>query len=281
VPGALSGFPPKFDYKISLGHNFLFDEEVLRQLVAASGTKKGDRVLEIGAGRGDLTLALLAQGAVVTAVEIDQRLIPVLHERLGDAPDVRIVHGDIMALELEELMGRTLPFHVVANLPYYLTTPILTRLLKADFRILSVNVMVQEEAAARLMAPPGSREYGPLAVLAAYRGRPVAALRVPARLFTPPPKVDSVFVTLPFFKARPRIPKDEGLFFRLVQAGFALRRKTLVNNLVPAFALSRQQAVQLVTSAGLSENIRGERLTLADYITLADVLSEALDGERQ
>lgn len=267
------GFPPRFDYKISLGQNFLFDQALLARLVQASVVAPGDRVLEIGAGRGDLTQALLERGTMVTAVEIDERLIPVLQERFPNAENLHIVSGDIMALDLEELMGRDSPFHVVANLPYYLTTPILTLLLKSDLMIKSIHVMVQVEAAQRLMAHPGTAAYGPLAVLAAYRGEPKAAVKVPARMFTPPPKVDSVFVTLPYHQGDRKKPKDEALFFRLITAAFAMRRKTLVNNLMPAFSLSREEAIQRIKAAGLPESIRGERLGLQDFISLSDFLT--------
>lgn len=275
----MSGLPPRFEYRISLGQNFLFDGELLNKLVEISGVGEGDRVLEIGAGRGDLTLALAARGAQVTAIEIDQRLIPVLNQRLGDSANVHIRSGDIMALDLKELMGSGAPYHVVANLPYYLTTPILTRLFKDDLPLKSVNVMVQHEAAARLMATPGSREYGPLAVLAAFRGKPAIALEVPAYYFTPPPKVDSAFIRMPFFDQNPYIPRDKGLFFRVIQAGFAMRRKTLANNLAAAFRLDRKTAAEYVNGAGLPENIRGEGISLRGYIALADILSEKLRME--
>jgi len=272
---------PSFQYKISLGQNFLFDEELLNRLVDQTGVGPLDTVLEIGAGRGDLTAVLAARCRQVVTIEVDERLEPVLQDRFSQADNIRLVMGDVMRLDLMEVMAGSGPFHVVANLPYYLTSPILSLLLHAPLPIQSVNVMVQEEAAARILARPSTPEYGPLTVLAAYRGMPRATVRVPARMFTPPPKVDSAFLTIPFHKTPPVHLQDEPLFHQLVQAAFQMRRKTLVNNLVPAFALSRQEAVQLVTSAGLSENIRGERLTLADYITLADILSEALDGERQ
>ena len=277
--GALSGLPPRFEYKISLGQNFLFDEGLLNRLVEASRVREGDRVLEIGAGRGDLTLALASRGALVTAVEIDERLIPVLNERLRDMSNVDIVAGDIMALDMKALMGHGEPCQVVANLPYYLTTPILLRLLKGNLPIESLNVMVQREAAERLLAGPGSRDYGPLAVLAAYRGKPDIAFEVPAHYFTPPPKVDSVFIAMPFYEIKPNIPHDEGLFFRVVQSAFAMRRKTLANNLAAAFSLSRTLAVEYLDRAGLPESIRGERTTLEEYVALADILAETLGLE--
>jgi 16S rRNA (adenine1518-N6/adenine1519-N6)-dimethyltransferase len=273
VQGALSGLPPRFEYKISLGQNFLFDEALLGRLVEAAGVGQGDRVLEIGAGRGDLTLALAKCVGEVTTVEIDERLIPILRARLIDFPRLRLVHGDIMKLNIADLMGEE-PFHVVANLPYYLTTPILTLLFKADLPILSINVMVQAEAAERLLAQPGSPAYGPLTVLAAYRGSPRQAVKVPAAMFTPPPKVDSVFITMPYHRGEEEKPQDEAVFFRLVYAVFSMRRKTLVNNLMPVFILSREKASALVRAAGLPETIRGERLSLADFVALSDILSE-------
>lgn len=269
----MSGLPPRFEYKISLGQNFLFDEALLGRLVEAAGVGQGDRVLEIGAGRGDLTLALAKCVGEVTAVEIDERLIPILRARLIDFPRLRLVHGDIMKLNIADLMGEE-PFHVVANLPYYLTTPILTLLFKADLPILSINVMVQAEAAERLLAQPGSPAYGPLTVLAAYRGSPRQAVKVPSAMFTPPPKVDSVFITMPYHRGEGEKPQDEAVFFRLVYAAFSMRRKTLVNNLMPAFALSREKASALVRAAGLPETIRGERLSLVDFVALSDILSE-------
>lgn len=269
----MTGGLAQFEYKISLGQNFLFDEALLGRLADAAGVGPDDRVLEIGAGRGDLTLALARRAGEVCAVEIDGRLIPVLQERFQGMPRVRIVHGDIMALDLAQLMGAHQPFHVAANLPYYLTTPILTRLMKADLPVQSVSVMVQQEAAQRILAAPGSAEYGPLAVLAAYRGQARAALTVPARMFTPPPKVDSVFVTLPYRRGEAPRPHDEPLFFRLVCAAFAMRRKTLVNNLMPAFSLSREAAAALLQKTGLPENIRGEALGCADFIALSNTLA--------
>lgn len=265
---------PRFEYKISLGQNFLFDEALLRRLVDASCVSSGDRVLEIGAGRGDLTLALAERVKAVTAVEIDERLIPILQKRFYDTPQVAIVQGDIMALDLGALMGQDQPFHVVANLPYYLTTPILTLLMKSALLIRSLNVMVQQEAAERLMARPGSAEYGPLAVLAAYRGEVRAQVRVPARMFTPPPKVDSRFITLSYHREGHLKPRDEACFFRLVYAAFAMRRKTLVNNLMPVFSLSREAAAKVVTDSGLPATIRGERLNLQEFIALSDNLSQ-------
>lgn len=270
--------PPSFQYKLSLGQNFLFDQDLLGRLVDQTGVGGEDTVLEIGAGRGDLTQALADRCKQVMAIEIDERLAPVLADRFARQGHVRLVMGDVMSLDLKELMGESDSFHVVANLPYYLTTPILTLLLNAPLPIKSINVMVQEEAALRVLAQPGTPEYGPLAVLAAYKGSPRMTVRVPARMFTPPPKVDSVFLTIPFHDAPQVHLVDEALFHQLVHAAFQMRRKTLVNNLVHAFPLSREQAQMLLESAGLPDRIRGERLSLEQFALLSRELHEVLNS---
>ncbi len=271
--------PPSFQYKLSLGQNFLFDQDLLHRLVDQTGLGEEDTVLEIGAGRGDLTQVLSQRCKQVVTIEIDGRLESVLQDRFANTDNVRLVMGDVMTLNLQELMGAYGSFHVVANLPYYLTTPILTLLLHAPLPIKSVNVMVQEEAALRVMAKPGTPEYGPLTVLAAYKGSPVMTVRVPARMFTPPPKVDSVFLTIPFHETPPVHLLDEALFHRLVHAAFQMRRKTLVNNLVHAFASSREQAQDLLSRAGLPDRIRGERLTLEQFANLSNELHKLLSSE--
>jgi 16S rRNA (adenine1518-N6/adenine1519-N6)-dimethyltransferase len=187
------------------------------------------------------------------------------------------VMGDVMDLDLPELMAGRSPFHVAANLPYYLTTPILTLLFRLPLPILSVNVMVQQEAARRVLAAPGTPEYGPLAVLASYRSLPRETLKVPASKFTPPPKVDSVFLVMPFLLKTNLDPDDEEFLFRLVTAGFAMRRKTLANNLMAAYHFSRGEAQSILSRAGLSGDIRGERLSLEEYMRLADCLKQESD----
>ena len=262
----------EFEYKISLGQNFLFDEALIARLLDETDIETEDTVLEIGAGRGDLTLALAKRCKHVVTVEIDERLAPVLKEQFQERDNITLVMGDVMTLDLKALMAPYGAFHVAANLPYYLTTPILTLLFKLPLPILSANVMVQQEAAARVMAMPGTREYGPLALLARYRGEPKDAVTVPARVFTPPPKVDSVFMVMPFFKSPPLAIQDDEFFFRLIYAAFAMRRKTLVNNLMPFFAIGRTQAQEILMKAGIPINARGEAVTLAQFSALSDIL---------
>ncbi len=266
----IKGFEPK----ISLGQNFLTDGRLLRQLVAMTPLTGEDTVLEIGAGQGEFTLALAERCKNVITIETDGRLEMILRERLSGAPGVRLVMGDVMKLDLEELMRGYGAFHVAANLPYYLTTPILNRLLHSDMPIRSISVMVQQEAAQRVMALPGTPAYGPLAVAAAYRSTPRSALRVPAGAFSPPPKVDSVFLVMPYLDMPAVSVKDERTFRQVVSAAFAMRRKTMLNNLVKAFGFTREQALRCLSDAGLPEDIRGERLTLDQFAALSGSVTD-------
>lgn len=265
-----------FEHKISLGQNFLTDEQLLRHLVAQTQLTPEDTVLEIGAGRGEFSLVLAECCKKVVTIEIDSRLEPILRECFSGMDKVRLVMGDVMELDLNELMHGYGAFHVAANLPYYLTTPILNLLFHSALPIRSVSVMVQQEAAQRVLASPGTPSYGPLAVAVQYKSSPRAALKVPASAFSPPPKVDSVFLVMPFLDKPAVSVGDEETFYRVVAAAFAMRRKTMLNNLVKAFHFTREQGLQCLKSAGLPENIRGERLTLDEFARLTGtVLDES------
>ena len=257
----------------SLGQHFLSDPALLDDLVTLSGIGPQDAVFEIGPGLGSLTEALAARAKSVLALEVDPRLLPVLAVRLHGQQHVRVVEGDIMTANLQELLGPIGPFHVVANLPYYLTTPIMNLLLTLPLPVLSINVMVQKEAAERIVAQPSTPSYGPLAVLAQYKTTPQVVRLIEAREFSPPPKTDSAFVTMPVRQAPPVAVPDEALFFRLVSAAFQMRRKTLLNNLMPAFQLSREQAEAALARAGLPANVRGEALSLAEFAQLSQALA--------
>lgn len=272
---------PAFEYKISLGQNFLFDQDLLNRLVDSAMVGPEDTVLEIGAGRGDLTQALALRCRQVVTLEIDHRLSPVLEARFEHQDKVRLVMADVMQTDLGQLMAPYGAYHVVANLPYYLTTPILHRLFTMRAPVQSVNVMVQAEVAQRLTAHPGTPEYGPLTVLAAYRGIPHRAIEVPAGMFTPPPKVDSAFMTIPYHRYMSLAPQDEEIFFALIHAAFVMRRKTLANNLMRAFSMQRAQAVSCLQAAGLPEQIRGERLDVHDFVALSDVLTDWNDCQKK
>ena len=265
-----------FQHKHSLGQNFLTDTALLESLIDETGVGPQDHILEVGPGGGDMTRLLSARCRSVTAVEIDRDLIPILRVIMENAVNFTLVEGDILRVNIPELMADKAPFHVVANIPYYLTTDLLTLLLQGNLSIRSINVMVQKEAAQRVLAAPSTPEYGPLAIRAQYYTQPRLARIVEAACFTPPPKVDSAFICLPWRETPAVAVKDEKRFFKIVGAAFALRRKTLVNSLQTGFPLPKQELTQLVADCGLPADIRGERLSLQDYARLSDAFSAAM-----
>lgn len=266
--------PQEFHHKRSLGQNFITDDSLFDQLVALSGVGPEDAVLEIGAGAGGMTRALSQACRQVMAIEVDGTLLPILRVALEKCKNVELVHGDVMRLNLPQLTEKLGPFHVVANIPYYLTTDLMNLLLTSAMPIQSINVMVQAEAAERIVARPGDKGYGMLAVRAAYAYAPEIALDVPACFFTPPPKVDSAFVTMRR-RERPKVDVvDEGLFFKVASAAFAMRRKTMANNLIAAFRISRDTAAAWLAACGIPESARGETLSLQDFAALSNAWPE-------
>ncbi|MCL2811296.1 MAG: 16S rRNA (adenine(1518)-N(6)/adenine(1519)-N(6))-dimethyltransferase RsmA [Clostridia bacterium] len=259
-----------FATKHSLGQHFLFDEDLLAHLVELAGITAEDDVLEIGPGSGTLTRQLAAHARRVLAVEIDRDLLSILAETLADCPNVTVIHSDILHTDVAPLFaGR---FKALANLPYYLTTELLTRLLTAKLPMDTLAVMVQAEVGDKMIAEPGAPEYGPLAVLCRYFADTRKALRVPAGRFSPPPKVDSVFMRLDIRAQPPVVCEDEALLLRVIRCAFAMRRKTLLNNLRAGFGLDKAGALDCVGAAGLSTDIRGERMCLADFAAIATAL---------
>ena len=259
-----------FHHKHSLGQNFLTDVNLLETLIDDAGVGPQDHILEIGPGGGDMTRLLAARCRTVTAVELDRDLIPILRVVMESAQNFTLVQGDVLRVNLPEIMAGKTPCHVVANIPYYLTTDLLTLLLQGTLPLQGINVMVQKEAAQRVLAAPSTPEYGPLALRAQYYTQPRLARIVEAACFTPPPKVDSAFLCMPWRDQPPVQVRDEKRLFRIVNAAFALRRKTLCNNLISAFHLERGDAAAWIARAGLEENIRGEALTMQQFADLAN-----------
>lgn len=254
--------------KHALGQHFITDANLLRRMVAETPLAPGDAVFEVGPGLGDLTRELAEQAGQVVALEVDHDLVPLLQQQFADQPSVQIVEGDVMEANLPALLAPLGRFHVIANLPYYLTTPILTLLLRLALPVASICVTVQQEAAQRVLAHPSSKEYGPLSILAQYRTAPRAALDIPRRSFTPPPHVESTFLVMPALEKPPVIVSDEAAFLKLVQTSFAMRRKTLVNNMMSAYGLRRADAQGIITQAGLSPTVRAEALSLDEFARL-------------
>ncbi len=267
-------------YKQSLGQNFLYDEGLLASLAEAAGVAKDEDVLEIGPGCGTLTKHLCARANRVLAVELDERLIPLLQAFLAEAKNLAVVQGDVMTLNLKELTADLKkPFAVVANIPYYITTPLIRLLLSGGLPVSRLALMVQQEVADKILALPGDENWGPLSILCRFLCEPRLAVRVPAEMFTPPPKVDSAFVVLPLRETPAVEVRDREMFFRVAGAAFAMRRKTLLNNLCATFRLDRAEALRVLAEAGLDEKIRGERLTLEELAAVADALSRGIQEQ--
>lgn len=245
-----------------LGQNFLINAEVVRRIVEAAEICAGDEVLEIGAGIGTLTQGLLEAGAHVTAVEVDKKLPAVLKETLAGYDNLRLIEGDILKLNLSELMPR--PFKVVANLPYYITTQILLTLLEKNLPVTKIVTMVQREVAERMTAAPGSKIYGALSIAVQFRADSRIAFDVPPSSFLPPPEVTSSVVVCNVRK--PPVEVDEDFFFRVVRTAFAKRRKTLLNSLA---SFGRDKLV----ASGIDVGRRAETLSLEEFARLANFLA--------
>lgn len=258
-------------YKQGLGQNFIYDEDLLVSLVEAAGVTPADDVLEVGPGAGSMTRHLCRAAHHVLSVELDERLIPLLQGFMADYDNFTLVQGDVMSVNLPEITANLRkPLSVVANIPYYITTPLLTMLLESPLKIKQLALMVQKEVADKVLAQPGDEAWGPLALRCQYFCEPYLAMDVPAACFTPVPKVDSAFIVLPR-REKPRVSvRSETDFFRVAQAGFALRRKTMTNGLCAAFRMERADAAALMQSAGLDERIRGEKLGFEELARLSD-----------
>lgn len=259
-----------FYFKKKFGQNFLTDGNLLDAIVRDAGAE-GKTVLEIGAGAGALTRALSGAADKVLAYEIDASLRPVLAETLAGCENVEVVFGDFLRADLAALEQELGAYRVVANLPYYVTTPVMMRFLEEAQRCEGLTVMVQEEVAARFTAKAGTSEYGAVTAAIALKGEARITRRVPRTMFTPRPNVDSAIVHIDFEPGR--IPvKSVSAYRAVVRCAFAGRRKTLENNLMTSFRLSREQAKQMLTEAGIADMVRGETLSPEQFARLADVL---------
>ncbi len=262
------------DPKKSLGQNFLLDPNILDKIVSAADLPPDALVLEIGAGTGALTARLARRARRVIAVEIDQRMQPVLSRLADDAGNVEVVYADILSLDPIALVGEDVPFYVVANVPYYITSAILRHLLEAARRPRRMVLLIQLEVAQRIMARPGDMSL--LAVSVQFYARPSLAGRVSASVFYPRPDVDSAILRLDGYEALPHPVPDETAFFRLVRAGFSQKRKQLKNTLAGGLGIGQAGALTLLGRAGIDPTRRAETLSLAEWAALAS--AQAADG---
>lgn len=259
-----------------LGQNFLISSAVVQGIVVAAEIEEGDRVLEIGPGIGTLTQGLAEAGAIVTAVELDKKLPAVLAETLKGYDNVTVVQGDILKTDIRELMGPE-PFKVVANLPYYITTPILMALLEQKLPVTHIVTMVQKEVAERMIAKPGGKDYGALSVAVQYFTAPEIVIDVPPSSFLPPPAVDSVVIACRVLSEPGVAVKDEKMFFRVVRTAFGQRRKTL-SNALKGLGFDKDRIAAALESAKVAPSRRGETLSLAEFGALADYLADCGEG---
>ena len=260
----------RFDIKMSkkLGQNFLIKRGIVDEIVHAAELTPGEPVLEVGPGIGTLTQGLAQSGADVTAIELDRRLLEVLDTILASYDNVRIVHGDVLKLDVPTIMNHK-PFKVVANLPYYITTPIIMSLLESKLPIERLVVMVQKEVALRMVAKPGTKDYGALSVAVQYYTEPDIVLDVPPKSFLPAPAVTSSVIRCVLRDKPPVDVIDEKLFFRVVKAGFAQRRKTFANTMKTT-GLSKDRIEELLAKANIDGQRRGETFTLQEFADVAN-----------
>ena len=269
----------QFMFQKKFGQNFLIDTHVLEKIISAAGITKDDCVLEIGPGIGTMTQYLAENAGHVVAVEIDRNLIPILKETLADYDNVTVINEDILRVDIkalaEEYNGGK-PIKVVANLPYYITTPIIMGLFESGVPIDNITVMVQKEVADRMKEGPGSKDYGALSLAVQYYAEPEIVANVPPNCFIPRPNVGSAVIRLTRHKEMPVEVKDPALMFKIIRASFNQRRKTLQNGLgnAPELPYTKEQIAAAIAEMGLTPTIRGEALSLAQFAQLSDILGE-------
>ena len=267
----------EFHFQKKFGQNFLIDTSVLERTIAAAEIGREDCVLEIGPGIGTMTQYLAERAGSVVAVEIDKALIPILEETLAPYGNVTVIQGDILKLDIRELAEKYAggkPMKVVANLPYYITTPIIMGLFEKSVPLSGITVMVQKEVAQRMQAKPGTKDYGALSLAVQYYAEPEIAANVPPNCFMPRPTVGSAVIHLRRYAVPPVKVEDEKFMFELIRAAFNQRRKTLANGLSNAqeLGVTREQVTKVLEELGLSPTVRGEALTLEQFAQLSNLL---------
>lgn len=275
-----------FNFQKKFGQNFLIDTGILEKIIAAAHVTKEDFVLEIGPGIGTMTQYLCENARAVAAVEIDHNLIPILNDTLSEYDNVEIINDDILKVDINALADERNggnPIKVVANLPYYITTPIIMGLFESHVPVESITIMVQKEVADRMQVGPGTKDYGALSLAVQYYAKPEIVVNVPPGCFMPQPKVGSSVIRLTRHKEPPVEVKNEKLMFALIRASFNQRRKTLANGLhnFPEISLSKEEIQECIAELGVPATVRGEALSLEQFAALSNCIDEKLSREKK
>ena len=268
-----------FSFSKSLGQHFLIDQNILNKIVSGSGINENTNVLEVGPGAGTLTRELCLKAKKVTAVEIDKALIPILNDVMSDFDNFNLINSDILELNINELIKDEFgneSFTVVANLPYYITTPIIMNFLESELPVNSMTLMIQKEVAARILAEPGTKDYGALSVAVQFYAKPGVICSASPHCFTPQPKVTSTVVNLKLYDKPKYDVKNKEQFFKIVKSIFSQRRKTLVNSLSgsPYLDLSKDKIIDVLKQMELNEKVRGEKLNIEQITELSNIIYE-------
>ncbi len=270
-----------FRFSKSLGQNFLIDGNIIDRIIEGAGIRDDDGVIEVGPGIGTLTQKLCESAGKVVAIELDNNLLPILEETLGSYSNVEIVHGDVLKVNLNQLIEEKFDgkkVKVVANLPYYITTPIIMKLLEEKLKIDKIVVMVQKEVALRMKAKPGNKDYGALSIAVQYYSKPEIIVDVPKNVFMPKPNVDSAVIMLDIYDEPVIKVRDEKLFFNVVKAAFGKRRKTLLNALAGGIALKKEEIEKVLERSQIDPVRRGETLSITEFARIADEIYEVMNN---
>jgi 16S rRNA (adenine1518-N6/adenine1519-N6)-dimethyltransferase len=269
----------KYNLKLtkSLGQNFLIDDSVPRDIVNGADVSKEDLVIEIGPGVGTLTAQILNKAKRVVAIELDDRLIPILNEELGDNENFTLIHKDALKVNYNEIFGEEKSIKLVANLPYYVTTPIIVKLLKEKYNFKSLTIMIQKEVAERINADPGTKDYSALSLLVQYYCNTEIIRMVSPQCFIPRPKVDSIIIRLDRLEEPKVKVQNEKLFFDIIRNSFNMRRKTLWNG-VKSIGLSKEKLEEAFANANIDLKRRGETLSIEEFAVLSDKINEGLNN---
>jgi len=261
-----------FKFTKSLGQNFLVDDTVLEDIVISADVNPDDEIIEIGPGFGALTRLLLDKGKNVTAIELDKKLIPILEDEFKDYTNLKIINEDVLKCDMDEIIGDK-EVKILANLPYYVTTPIITKLIKGKSKILSITIMIQKEVADRIAASPSTKDYGALTLMVKYYCDIAKVREVPPTSFMPSPKVSSTVIKLIPRKDKSVRVNDEALFFKVIREAFNMRRKTLSNSLMP-LGLPKEELINVLHESGIDPIRRGETLSIEEFALLSNKISD-------